>query len=293
MDDFEGIIAFVAVAECGGFSSAAKRLACSTSHVSRQVAALEARINAALLVRTTRQVSLTDSGERYYHHCKELVDGLQLANEEITSQQVTLSGVLRVSLAGGFAENYVAPTLVTFAKQHPELRVSLDFNSRVVNFVEEGIDFSIRYGELSDSNLVARRLVKRPMIAAASLEYLATYGTPKHPTDLKQHKCIVTVNDQWRFEYAGQLEVIRVNNTWRSNNSNVALEACEQGLGIAYMPRSSFKEAIRDGKVQPILEPYWSRGSNTWIVYPNRRFMPLRARMAINFLLQHFADWDE
>jgi len=291
MDSFEGIFEFVAVAESGGFSAAAKKLGCSTSHISRQVSRLEERLGSRLLARTTRQISLTENGEFYYQQCKYLVNGLQQANEQVTQQQYQLNGTLRVSAAGGFAENFVAPALMTFAKDHPELSIDIDFNSRMVNFIEDGIDFAIRYGELNDSNLIARKLISRSMMLVASPDYLAKYGTPNHPNQLKSHRCILANSDHWSFNIDGIKQSIKVSGNWQSNNSNVVLDACEQGLGIAYMPDSTFTKSIKQKKLVPILAPYCITGATSWIVYQNKQFMPLRARLAIDYLLEYFAKW--
>jgi len=288
MDSFEGIFEFVAVAESGGFSAAAKKLNCSTSHVSRQVSRLEARLGSRLLARTTRQISLTENGEFYYQQCKQLVTGLQQANEQLSQQQYQLSGTLRVSAAGGFAESYIAPALMEFAKQHPELNIEIDFNSRLVNFVEDGIDFAIRYGELNDSNLIARKLISRSMMVVASPEYLKTYGIPNHPNQLKSHRCIIANNDHWAFNIDETKQSVKVTGNWRSNNANVVREACEQGLGIAYMPESTFTESIEQQKLVPLLDSYCIKGATSWIVYQNKQFMPLRARLAIDFLIEKF-----
>lgn len=293
MESFEGVIEFVAVAESQGFSAAAKQLGCSTSHVSRQVSRLESRLGSALLARTTRMVSLTQAGQAYYQQCKDLVIGLQQANDQISSQQYQLSGTLKVSAAGTFAEQYVAPALMAFALQHPELTIDMDFNSRKTNFVEDGIDFAIRYGKLSDSGLVARKLLDRPMMAVASPSYLKTHGTPTTPSQLKHHSCIVANSEHWQFEKNGQSENIKVSGQWQSNNAHSVVAACEQGLGIAYMPKLNFTQSIQQGRLAPILEPYWSQGSSSWIVYQNRRFLPMRARLAIDHLVSHFADWIE
>ena len=291
MDSFEGIFEFVAVAESGGFSSAAKKLNCSTSHVSRQISRLEKRLGSRLFARTTRQISLTENGEFYYQQCKQLVTGLQQANEQLSQQQYQLSGTLKVSAAGGFAESYIAPALMEFAKQHPELNIEIDFNSRLVNFVEDGIDFAIRYGELNDSNLIARKLISRSMMVAASPEYLKTYGTPNHPNQLKRHHCIIANNDHWAFNIDGAKQSVKVTGNWRSNNANVVREACEQSLGIAYMPESTFAESIEQQKLVPLLDSYCIKGATSWVVYQNKQFMPLRARLAIDFLLERFAKW--
>lgn len=293
MNSFEGVIEFVAVAETQGFSSAAKRLGCSTSHVSRQISRLEQRLGAALLARTTRQINLTKAGLTYYQQCKELVNGLEQANEQVSSQQFQVNGTLRVSGAGTFAEQFVAPALMTFAQQHPNLSIEMDFNTRMVNFVDDGFDFAIRYGELSDSSLVARKLANRPMMAVASHDYIKRHGVANHPSQLKNHQCIISNNDHWLFNNAGIQESIKVRGRWRSNNAQAVVIAAEQGLGIAYMPKSSFKQSIALGLLVPVLEPFWAKGASSWIVYQNKRFLPIRARLAIEHLLHHFTDWTE
>jgi len=294
MDSFEGINEFVTVAESRGFSAAAKKLGCSTSHVSRQVTRLEERLGAALLARSTRMVSLTEAGQAYYQQCKELVIGLQQANEQLTTQQTQLSGILRVSAAGAFSQNHVAPALMEFAKLHPNLTVEVNFNTSMVNFIEDGFDFAIRYGRLSDSGLIARKLADRPMAAAASQKYIDEYGLPTHPEQLKRHSCIIANKDVWLFEKNGKvLDGVKVQGRWKSNNADAVVQACDQGLGIAYLPKSSFNDAMSSGRLVPVLESFWGSGNSSWIVYQNSHFLPLRARMAIDFLLERFADWQE
>ncbi len=293
MDSFEGITEFVAVAEMQSFTGAAKHLGCSTSHVSRQLARLEGRLGSALVARTTRMISLTKSGALYYQQCKELVIGLQQANEQVSSLQYQLNGTLRVSAAGTFAESYVVPALIEFAQGHPELTVDVDFNSRIINFVEDGFDFVIRYGRLSESGLIARKLVDRSMMAAASPDYLAEHGTPQEPEQLKKHSCIIANSDYWGFEHKGVHRNVKVAGRFHCNNGHAVIKACESGLGVAYLPRSNFVGRIGSGGLEPILEPYWDSSISSWIVYQNRQFLPSRARLAIDFLLDHFADWKE
>ncbi|QIR15625.1 LysR family transcriptional regulator [Shewanella aestuarii] len=296
MDSFDGIIEFISVAETHGFSAAARQLGSSTSHVSRQIARLENRLGCALFARTTRSVNLTQAGQRYYQQCKNLLVGLKQANEQVSHQQLELSGTLRVSAAGAFAEQYIAPALIKFACAHPKLTIDMDFNSRMVNFVEDGIDFSIRFGALQDSGLVARKLANRNMMAVASPAYLAQHGTPNHPRDLKHHSCIISNNDHWLFHGtdAKEQEIsVKVQGRWRSNNVPAVIAACEQHLGVAYLPKSSFIHSLEKGTLVPILHPFWSSGLTSWIVYQNRRFLPMRARLAIDYLLTHFKDWQE
>ncbi|XOV78118.1 MAG: LysR family transcriptional regulator [Aestuariibacter sp.] len=293
MDSFDGIIEFVAVAELQGFAPAAKRLGCSTSHVSRQISRLEERLGSVLFARTTRQVSLTSNGRAYYQQCKDLVTGLEQANEQVRKQQFQLKGTLRVSAAGTFAEKFVAPVLMEFALRHPGLSIEMDFNSRNVNFVEEDIDFAIRYGQLADSTLIARKLVDRPLIAVASKAYIEQFGAPSHPENLKYHSCIISNNDHWTFQENNKSLNVKVSGRWRCNNAHAVVKSCEKGLGIAYMPKSNFTELLEAGALLPVLEPFWSKGTGSWIVYQNRQFLPTRARMAIDHLLSHFSVWKE
>lgn len=269
MDSFEGIIEFVSVAQTGGFSAAAKQLGCSTSHVSRQVSRLEARLDCALVARSTRLVSLTETGQAYYLHCKELVAGLEQANEQVSSEQYQLKGVLHVSAAGAFSEMYVVPALLEFAAQHPELKLEIDFSSRMVNFIEDKFDFAIRYGRLSDSGLVARKLVTRPMMAAASSDYIEHYGLPTHPRQLNQHRCLVANNEYWYFTDPAQAATqsesfsVKVNAHLRSNNVHALTQACAKGMGIAYLPQSSFLNLPAGHKLKAILQDYCYQQANT------------------------------
>lgn len=124
--------------------------------------------------------------------------------------------------------------------------------------------------------------------------YIDKYGASTNPEQLKQHSCIIANSDQWLFEQNGKpLNAVRVNGRWRSNNSSAVLKACEEGLSVVYLPRSSFNGGLTNGKLVPVLEEYWGSGTSSWIVYQNRRFLPQRARLAIDFLVSYFSDWDE
>nr|WP_010131790.1 LysR family transcriptional regulator [Microbulbifer agarilyticus] len=293
MAQLDGLPEFLAVAETQGFSSAARQLGVSTSHVSRKVKALETRLGVSLVARSTRIVRLTEAGQQYYDECRDLMNGLEAVEEQIGRQRGALAGRLRVSAAGEFAERYVAPALMRFALGHPDLQVEIDFNSRLVNFVEEGFDLAVRYGDPQDSQLIARPLVARALKCMASPAYLAAHGTPQQPQDLTYHYCIIANSDRWRFrERDGETEV-RISGRWRANSGRSVVAACQAGLGIAYLPGSSFGEAAHDGTLKPVLEGYWAPGPNTWLVYRDHRHLPVRVRAAIDFLLQTFADWRE
>ena len=288
MGVWDGVSEFATVVDAGSFSAAAKRLGVSTSYVSRQVAALEERLGIRLLARSTRKVRLTDAGAEYYRRCSELIAGLEEANQIVAGETAEVVGRIRVSAAGAFAERYVAPALADFAQQHPRVQIEIDFNTRNINLIDEGFDFAIRYGLLEDSSLIARQLTGRTLVACASPDYLETWGKPIEPEELRDHACLLANTDRWRFSYPDGERFIRVSGPWRSNNGPALAAAAVRGLGIAYSPRVNLAEELRSGQLVPILQDFWDRDRSTWIVYPQRRHLPLRVSCAIDFLVDYF-----
>ena len=292
---FDGIEEFVAVGQTQGFSAAALKLGVSTSHVSRKVAQLEAKMGVALVARTTRSVKLTGAGEVYYQRCLGLINGLEEANQVVCGEQVELTGVLRVSGAGAFVERYIAPALMEFVAGHAKLMIEMDFNPRMSNLLEDGFDFALRYGvDLADSSLVARKLLSHQRVVAGSVEYLTKFGVPEHPSDLsrtlQRFPCVIGSQNLWRFNDGDEVLNVSVGGQWKSNNAQTLVEACEAGLGLAYLPMTSFGDAFDKAKLQPVLTRFCQPKSSSWIVYPNRQFLPAKARLAIDFLFERFGD---
>ena len=292
---FDGIVEFVAVAQTQGFSAAAVKLGVSTSHVSRKVAQLEAKMGVALVARTTRSVKLTSAGEVYFQRCLSLMNGLEEANQVVSGEQIELTGILRVSGGGDFAERFIAPALMAFVRQHPKLTVDMDLNPRLSNLQEDGFDFAIRYGvDLADSSLVARRLISHQKVVAASPAYLAKYGEPQHPSELSRNlqkfPCVRGYQNPWRFNEGDKELSVMVTGPWKSNNARVMVQACEEGLGLAYLPITSFGSAFAQVRLKPVLTGFCQPKSASWIVYPNRQFLPAKARLAIDFLLGRFCE---
>ncbi|MEM9162710.1 MAG: LysR family transcriptional regulator [Cyanobacteria bacterium P01_F01_bin.4] len=288
MGVWDGVSEFVTVVDAGSFSAAAKRLGVSTSYVSRQIAALEARLGIRLLARSTRKVRMTDAGAEYYRRCTELTAGLEEANQVVVGETAEVVGRIRIAAAGAFAERYVAPLLAEFASQHPKVQVEIDFNSRNINLIDEGFDFAVRYGVLEDSSLIARKLTGRALVACASADYLQRQGTPIDPEELSAHACLLSNSNRWRFAYPEGPRYIRVSGPWVSNNGPALAAAAVRGLGIVYSPQVNLAEALDTGQLIPILQDFWDCDRATWIVYPSRRHLPLRVRKAVDFLLDHF-----
>lgn len=279
------------VVEAGGFTKAGKRLGVSASHVSRQVRRLEDRLGVKLLARSTRVVRLTEAGSAYYDRVSDLAEGIEEANQAAAGEHAELAGRIRVSAAGVFAEQRVAPLLAEFALQHPRIRIEIDFNTGFVDLVDQGFDFAIRYGVLVDSAIIARKLSSRTMVCVASPTYLEQHGVPTHPKDLRRHACLITVRDRWRFSEprSGQSIEVRISGPWRANNGHALNAAAVAGLGIAYAPALNVQSGLDDGTLVRILEGYEDRSRTSWLVYPERRHMPLRVRRAIDFVMKAFA----
>lgn len=177
----DGAVELLAVVQTGAFTRAADQLGVSPAHVSRQVKALEARLGVKLLQRTTRVVRLTEAGVNYVSAVAPLIEGLHAANQRAQEASQTLRGRIRVTAGGRYAEDIVAPILADFCLVHPEVELSLDLSTRMVDLIAEGYDLGIRYGRLLDSNLIAQRLSVFPLIAVATPDYLARCGTPERP----------------------------------------------------------------------------------------------------------------
>ena len=276
--------------DAGSFSAAAKRLGVSTSYVSRSVADLEARLGIRLLARSTRRVRLTDAGAEYYRRCADLIAGIEEANQTVVGETAEVVGRIRVAAAGAFAERYVAPALADFARRHPQVKIEIDFNTRRIDLIEEGFDFAIRYGVLEDSSLMVRKLASRALVACASSDYLQQRGIPADPEELKDHACLRSNRDRWRFNYPDGPRDIRISGPWTSNNGPALAAAAIRGLGIVYTPQVNVQDELADGLLVPILQDFWDRDRATWIVYPSRRHLPLRVRRAIDFLVAHFQE---
>ncbi|WP_395342919.1 LysR family transcriptional regulator [Ningiella sp. W23] len=286
---FYAIEEFVAVGRAQSFSGAAKRLGVSTSHVSRRINGLEEKLGVRLVNRTTRVVKLTDAGFEYFHKCYEIIQEMEEANSSLTAESQELEGRIRVSAAGDYAERYVAPCLARFGMQHPKIRIELDFNPQNINLIDDGFDFAVRYGLLSDSSLVARKLTDRDLVAAATPSYFKQFGVPAHPSDLSQHRCVVSMSETWRFTEQGNNLNVRVPAVYQSNSASALVSTCLTGLGVVYLPYTTIKERLDSGELVQCLHDFSAKGIPTWLVYPSKRFVPKRVRAVLDYLIAELA----
>lgn len=300
--ELSSMLIFARVVETGGFTAAAAELGLSKSAVSKQIATLEDRLGTRLLNRTTRTLSLTETGAAFYERCLDVVSAAQAAEEAVQHLAAAPRGELRINAPMSFGVRYVAPVLPDFLERYPELTVDLVLNDRLVDLVEEGFDVGVRIGALSDSSLVARRLAPARRVVCAAPSYLARAGTPRRPEDLRGHDCIVysylPSGTQWRFRHPrhGKRRV-KIGGRLKGNNGDALMAAAAGGLGIALTPTFIIPGELRSGALQVLL-PDWRIAPEIEVnaVFPASRNLSLKVRVFVDFLAERFGDvpfWDE
>src|SRR5688572_2999426 len=241
MDRFHAIRVFAQVVEAGSFSVAAEKLGLSPTATSRHVADLEAHLHTRLLNRTTRRVSLTESGRAFYERSVQLLADLEEAEQEALRAAVVPRGTIRLTASVNFGVRHLAPAIAEFLAAHAEVRFDASLSDRLVDLVEEGFDLAIRIGAPGSENLVARKLGETRLVPCASPGYLAAHGAPQSPEDLARHNCFtyeyVTPRNVWRFrDPAGGERLVRVSGRLHSNNGELLAEAAARGAGIVFEP---------------------------------------------------------
>jgi DNA-binding transcriptional LysR family regulator len=296
MDRFAELKAFCTVAACGGFSPAARRLGLVTSSVARLVDALEGRLGAVLLNRSTRSVTLTDAGRTYYEEALRILERLDAADEAAADGT---AGVLRVAAPVTFSTMYVAPILPALRARHPRLTLDLRLDDAPANLVDEAIDVAIRIGSLDpQSNLVARRLAAHDRVLCASPAYLAAHGVPETPAALADHDCLQFAFGEgrrtWRLQAAGaDVEEVDVRGVVHANNSEVLRQAALGGLGIAMLARWLVQRDLGAGTLVQVLPGYRVNPGpmdvGLYALYPASRRSSTKIRAFVDLLAEHLA----
>lgn len=286
MNVIKGLPEFIAVVERGTFTAAAKQLGVSVSHVSRNIAELELRLATQLFVRTTRQMQLTESGQRLFSATEPLLEELIGAQERLTRGSESLEGAIRITLAGKLAEEQIVPLLTDFSVFHPGINLEIDVSARNVDLIAEGYHLAIRMGPLSSSSsLVAVRLVSVPMITLASPTLLEAIGTIDGPENLPPEHCLPLVGRQWHFTDGKRQMSVRPVGRFATNSGSAAVNAAVKGIGIIHVPAYYAGEKVNSGELVTLL-PEWRSVERTtfYLVYPAGKHMPVRVRSMIDFL---------
>ena len=291
MDRFEAMNVFCKVVELGSFAAAAERLNISTSATSRMVSQLEALLNARLLNRTTRRISLTEDGRGYYERSLQLLTDLDEAEELVGSASVALRGTLRLTAPVSLGVWHLAPAIAEFSQLHPQLKFDISLSDQQSDLVEEGLDLAIRVGALGSQNMVARPIGQARLMACAAQDYLNARGTPLTPAELTSHQCLTyayaSESHVWTFVKDGEKLPIRVSGAIHANNGLLLRELAAQGMGITIAPDFILQVGVNEGRLVEILQDWTPPPLTIYAAYPSRKHLSAKVRGFANFL----QDW--
>jgi DNA-binding transcriptional LysR family regulator len=292
MDRLTSMAVFVHAVDHGGFAAAAARFAISPAMASKHVRALEARLGATLLHRTTRRRTLTDLGRAYYERCKEILADVDAAEAGVREGGTVVRGALRVTAPVSFGTRRLAPALVDFLRAHPQVRVDLVLSDRVVDLIGDEIDVAVRVGRLPDSTLVARRLAPYRLCLCASPAYLKRRGAPRTPDDLAAHACMGFVvergRDTWRLLGPRGTRHVPVDVRLTINNGEALRQAALAGGGIILQPEVLVADDLRRNRLKRVLPSYDPPSQPMHVVYLPGRPPPARVRHFVDFVVERF-----
>jgi DNA-binding transcriptional LysR family regulator len=300
MDRLTSLGIFVAAVEEGSFAAAARRFGLSAAMAGKHVSALEAELNARLLHRTTRRLSLTDTGQTYYERCKRILEAFDEARREASDSQGTARGELRVAAPVTFGAMHLGEVVAHYMEDHPHVNVEVLLGDRYVDLIDAGVDVAIRIGRLEDPGLVTRRLAPCRMVVCASPAYLKRHGTPRKPDDLMRAQRLafseaVSAGDWTLHDRKNRTHVIDGPCRMTANNTQMLLASAIAGAGIVYGPTFVFGAHIRRGELVALLPAYRAADLTIQAVYPSARRIPLKVRRFVDYLAETFGDeppWD-
>ncbi len=283
---WEGISEFVYVAEYESFTKAAKNIGLSTAQVSRQVSALEKRLNIKLLYRTTRRVSLTEEGQVFYQHCRAVLDGLDAAEQAVSNLQSKPQGRIKLTAPVTYGEQQLLPLMNDFMMRYSDIEVTAFLSNQTVDLLEGGYDLAIRIGKLNDSTMMAKKLSSRTNFVCAAPAYIEKHGVPNTLTELGQHNCLLGTLDYWHFKEQGKERNIRVTGSVRYNSGYSLADAALKGLGIVQLPDYYVQKYLQSGALISILDSYREPEEAIWALYPYNRYLSPKIRLLVEFLAE-------
>lgn len=286
MSTWDGIDEFLAVAAANSFTAGARAIGMSPTHVSRSIMKLEQRLHTQLFHRTTRTVRLTDTGRVFQERCERIAQERDEAIAQINERGVP-RGELRVTCSTAMGERFIAPLLRRFAMEHSDLSVAIDLSNRIIDIVAEGFDLAIRTGSLSDSRLIATRIASRRFLACASPDYLASGPPLEAIGDLDSHECLVGTSATWSFDRDGEEVLYKPSGRFSCNSGQAVVDAALSGMGICQLPEFYVHAHIRSGKLRSVLDRHTPPQNPIWAVYPERRHLLPKIRLAVDFIRKH------
>jgi DNA-binding transcriptional LysR family regulator len=292
MDRLTGMETFVRVVELGGFTAAATASNISPTMVSNHIRALERRLGARLLNRTTRRQSLTEIGTTYYAQCLDILGRIDSAENDARDQRSRPAGRLRISAPITLGAHLLVPAFADYLRDYPEVEIELQLNDRMVDLADEAFDAAFRFGNLPDSSHIARPLRTLNRVVCASPTYLARHGTPQRPDDLANHNCLafhyVQPERDWLFQGA-RAQRVRVTGQLTINNGPALLRAALADIGIAMLPDYLVAEELTAGRLVRLFPEFDFARAPLQLVYLPDRHMTPKMKSFVDFIVQHFA----
>ncbi|MEC8207635.1 MAG: LysR family transcriptional regulator [Pseudomonadota bacterium] len=295
MSKIDDMALFVHVVKAGGLAAAGRKLGLSPASMTARINKIEQSYDTRLLTRNTRSIALTDAGERFYSGCLRVLAEVENTENILQESQQSLRGQLKLSATSDFGRQFVAPALAEFINSHPDVKPHLVLTDGVTNIVEEGIDLAFRFGNLPDSNLISRPLCNNRRVLCASPSYIKSFGLPRHPEDLKNHRCLVLerlgqpLND-WHFEVDNTHFSIKLAPHLSCSDGEVIRRWANQGHGIALKSYIDIKNDLKTGDLILILDEYVRGFSHSdkknvglQVIYPSRQFQPRQVKAFIEF----------
>ena len=290
MDRFHELNAFIAVVEAGGFTAAAHRTGDSQSAISKAIGALERRLGVVLFNRSTRRVTLTDQGQRYYDRAKPLLDEMDDADSELTSSTHNVSGLIRIAASGTFGRLHILPLIPDLLSLNPGLQVDLILSDFVRDMVEDGIDLAIRVGPVNDPDAIVRLVASTPLVCVGSRRYFEQRGMPKTPGELVDHNCLLyrglTESTHWPFVGPEGRFSVSVHGNLTSNSIETIRAGVLAGVGIGLFAKISLADDLRHPDVITVLDEFIGDARDISLIWPRRRFVPARVRQVTDFFAE-------
>jgi len=288
------MVVFAQLVESGSFTETAKRLGLSKASISREIAALEERLGAQLLVRTTRRMSLTEIGSVFYERCRRVVEEAEDAERSIHQLRAEPHGILRLAVPMSFGMLQIAPRIHRFLDRHPDLKVEVEATDRVIDLVYERIDLAIRIRRPREQSFVIRRLCPIRGLMLASPDYLARHGAPRTPLEVADHPCLTYrgATETWRFSSGEEIEV---GGRLTFDNGDALRVAALAGLGLVTLPTYLCGDDVREGRLVPLLLEHMHPGTSVFAVYPENRHLSPKVRAVIDWLVEELGpepEWD-
>jgi DNA-binding transcriptional LysR family regulator len=295
MSKLKQMESFVSVATRGSLTAAANAEGVAPAIMGRRLDALEERLGVKLLVRTTRRISLTHEGSAFLEDCQRLLIDVANAEASVSAGGVKASGHLRITAPAGFGRRHVAPLVPLFRQSHADVTISLNLSDRVVDLAGEGFDCAVRVGDLPDSSLVSVRMADNRRLCVATPGYLQHQGTPQHPTELAKFDCLTLSSDAsqtrgWAFQVDGEVIHLKPGGPLDCSDGQVLHDWCMAGYGIAWRSTWEVEAEIAAGKLVAVLQDFDAPPNGIYAVFPQRKHLPLRVRLWIDFLKHNYGE---